>query len=131
MTIPTICIRSSNTFGRVSNQWEPAREHRTDQLGMGKSRLSPSRRGYDRRWVKFRRWHLTRNPMCRHCGQLATEIDHIQPLAKGGEKYSEGNLQALCKSCHSKKTHAEQHGRRIKGSTIDGIPLWRLLEPDE
>jgi hypothetical protein len=37
---------------------------------------------------------------------VATEVDHIQPLSRGGGHEWE-NLQALCKSCHSKKTARE------------------------
>lgn len=43
---------------------------------------------------------------CAHCNSLldATyEIDHIQPLCKGGNN-DRINLQALCRNCHGKKT---------------------------
>ena len=43
---------------------------------------------------------------CKHCQILleATyEIDHIQPIYKGGNNNFE-NLQALCRNCHGKKT---------------------------
>lgn len=36
----------------------------------------------------------------------ATEVDHIKPKSQGGRDEWE-NLQALCKSCHSRKTAAE------------------------
>jgi len=36
----------------------------------------------------------------------ATEVDHIVPLRAGGTNDAE-NLQALCKSCHSRKTAIE------------------------
>lgn len=39
----------------------------------------------------------------------ATEVDHIIPRSKGGTDIWE-NLQALCKSCHSKKTRRENSG---------------------
>ena len=38
--------------------------------------------------------------------RVATEVDHIQPLSRGGG-HEWDNLQALCKSCHSKKTARE------------------------
>lgn len=37
------------------------------------------------------------------------ELDHIIPLAQGGEDF-EGNLQVLCKKCHSEKTKREGWG---------------------
>ncbi len=37
---------------------------------------------------------------------LATEVDHIIPVSKGG-KDEHGNLQAICDPCHKAKTQAE------------------------
>ena len=58
---------------------------------------------------------LMRHPVCEdpfgvHAarGELvpATEVDHIVPKARGGPDAWD-NLQALCKSCHSRKTAVE------------------------
>ena len=35
------------------------------------------------------------------------EVDHIQPLHKGGAWYDLGNLQSLCFQCHVAKTRGE------------------------
>lgn len=49
-------------------------------------------------------------PQCATC--LCTplpslvEIDHIQPIHKGGEDVAY-NVQVLCKACHRVKTHAD------------------------
>lgn len=80
----------------------------------GRSRLSPSRRGYDRHWQQLRRLILSRQPLCVECeraGRIvaATEVDHIVPLAVGGTNDTD-NLQPLCKSCHSRKTLRQQRG---------------------
>jgi purine-cytosine permease-like protein len=43
---------------------------------------------------------------CKICHQLLDytyEIDHIQPIFKGGTN-NINNLQALCRNCHGKKT---------------------------
>lgn len=40
---------------------------------------------------------------------VATEVDHIVPKRLGGRDEIE-NLQALCKSCHSRKTMMERSG---------------------
>lgn len=47
--------------------------------------------------------YLRANPLCVECDGAATEVDHIVPKSQGGTD-EWGNLQALCKSCHSRKT---------------------------
>ena len=67
-------------------------------------------RGYDSRWRKARAAFLQRNPLCNECikhGRLtpATVVDHVIPH-RGDQKlfWDEANWQALCKSCHDRKT---------------------------
>jgi len=69
-------------------------------------RPNANARGYGREWGKLRARYLAANPFCAKCGYDATEVDHKVPLARGGTN-DEENLQALCKSCHSKKTRSE------------------------
>jgi 5-methylcytosine-specific restriction protein A len=86
----------------------------------GRSRTSPSKRGYGRKWRKLRTSFLADNPLCIHCHTAnkvtpATDVDHIirhqgttDPLF-----WEIDNLQALCHSCHSRKTaHEEFAGAR-------------------
>lgn len=40
-------------------------------------------------------------------------VDHIKPIAQGGEIYDETNLQLLCIQCHGKKTAQERGWGRI------------------
>ena len=66
---------------------------------------------YDYRWRKLRTLYIAKNPLCAECekaGRLtpATEVHHIVAVADGGSDRDE-NLQALCKSCHSRKTAKE------------------------
>lgn len=82
--------------------------------GRTDARPSRSARGYDRRWQKIRAAYLARHPLCVACqaaGRVtaATEVDHVRRLADGGT-HDERNLQALCKSCHSRKTAREGKG---------------------
>ncbi len=77
---------------------------------MTKQRLSPSTRGYDYKWRKFREEYLKRNPFCIECikkGKLtqAKVVDHMIPH-KGDERlfWDESNMQALCIRCHNRKT---------------------------
>ena len=66
---------------------------------------------YGPAWAKIRRSFLNRNPLCEECmrtGKMtpATEVHHMIPLVQGGT-HAYSNLQALCHSCHSRKTVAE------------------------
>jgi 5-methylcytosine-specific restriction protein A len=64
------------------------------------------------RWRRFRQLYLSSHPLCRHCeliGKLnaSTIVDHIKPRSQGGADYDEDNMQALCKSCHTRKTQKD------------------------
>ena len=73
-----------------------------------RERPSSSMRGYDAEWQKIRIQILRRdNWTCVRCnkkliGSDAT-VDHATPLARGGDKLSASNLQAMCRSCNSSK----------------------------
>jgi 5-methylcytosine-specific restriction protein A len=73
-------------------------------------RGSAASRGYNYRWQRFREQYLSlsENVMCHLCFiKVATDIHHKQKLTLHPElKYELGNLQALCKECHSKLTQA-------------------------
>jgi 5-methylcytosine-specific restriction protein A len=79
-----------------------------------------------KRWAAFRRNKLSRDPSCEECMRkvpqryvVATEVDHITPISAGGAAWDRGNVQSLCKSCHSRKTAKEM---RLGGSR------WRKRE---
>lgn len=54
----------------------------------------------------LRRAKLRANPICEwpSCRLLATEVDHVRPLAEGGQRYAWRNLAALCAGHHQVKT---------------------------
>ena len=57
---------------------------------------------------------LEAEPYCRHCtakglSTIATEVDHVTPLYKGG-KDERSNRQPLCHDCHKAKTYRDAHG---------------------
>lgn len=60
-------------------------------------------------WSEVREKVLQRDGyQCVRCGKTEREgaqleVDHIQPLSKGGNPFDEGNLQTLCKECHQEK----------------------------
>ena len=61
------------------------------------------------RWQVLRRQVLRAHPICQACGkEVADTVDHIVPH-RGNPAlfYDPGNLQALCKACHDKKTWTE------------------------
>lgn len=66
-------------------------------------------------------------PLCKHClaagrVELATEVDHITPLSKGGADTHE-NKQGLCGPCHKDKTALDM-GHAIKRAVgLDGWPV--------
>ena len=82
-------------------------------------RGSPSSRGYNSAWIKFRKQFLREHPLCVQCeseGRIipATEIHHIKTLRDGGSKYDENNLMPLCHICHSRITMTESvNGKRF------------------
>ena len=65
------------------------------------------------RWKKLRRAYLATHPLCEcSCLRAAVEVDHRIPH-HGDPKlmWDWGNLQALTKECHSRKTATEMaHG---------------------
>lgn len=76
------------------------------------------------RWKALRKAFLAGRPFCAMCGARATVVDHIIPH-RGDEAlfYSEGNLQALCASCHSAKTLKENGYFNTRGRALRGRPL--------
>ena len=63
-------------------------------------------------WRKLRQNYLIEHPFCVECrkaGRLtkASVVDHIVPIRQGGPALEEGNLQALCASCHGSKSIRE------------------------
>jgi len=70
---------------------------------------------------KLRPNQLRNFPYCQIChekGRLseAEEVDHIVPIAEGGEPYDPNNLQSLCKRCHVIKTSEENRQRKKSSS---------------
>ena len=62
-----------------------------------------------RAWRNCRKLFLELNPLCKHCDVVgltepAKVVDHIVPINKGGDRFNYDNLQALCVSCHNKKS---------------------------
>lgn len=64
------------------------------------------------RWKKRRAAQLAKDPWCAECLLRemyipASEADHIEPHHGDAAKFFQGELQSLCKPCHSRKTASE------------------------
>jgi 5-methylcytosine-specific restriction protein A len=68
-------------------------------------RGTASARGYGARWRKYRQRYLIEHPWCVSCNGLANVVDHVKPHV-GDVKlmWDPKNHQAMCSSCHSRKT---------------------------
>lgn len=56
---------------------------------------------------------LRDHPWCQvpGCTNMATDVDHVEPIEAGGAPFDRSNLQALCKKHHSAKTALETFRR--------------------
>jgi len=81
-------------------------------------RGSASQCGYGAHWRRLRMYVLVRQPLCadpfgHHAADNrlvpASQVDHIVPRADGGTD-AEDNLQALCETCHARKTALHDGG---------------------
>ncbi|MEM8873656.1 MAG: HNH endonuclease signature motif containing protein [Planctomycetota bacterium] len=62
-----------------------------------------------KQWQVVRAEVLEAEPICRECSrEFATDVDHIKPLAAGGDPFDRDNLQPLCTACHRRKTARER-----------------------
>jgi 5-methylcytosine-specific restriction endonuclease McrA len=59
---------------------------------------------YTSEWKKARKEFLLEHPICVCCGRPAVIVDHVVPIKDGGDPLEPSNLQALCWSCHSRKS---------------------------
>lgn len=67
-------------------------------------------------WAERRTAQLLEEPFCRECAKHklripATDVDHIEPHRGDVVKFTQGKLQSLCHSCHSRKTIREMNQR--------------------
>lgn len=97
----------------VSRCEKHAAEHRrlSDQ-----HRDSAAERGYGHKWRKAREGYLSKHSLCLMCDsngfvEPSSVVDHIVPHRGNKELFwDKDNWQALCKSCHDKKTAREDGG---------------------
>ena len=90
------------------------------------SRFDPTPRTRGRRWMQAKSLWLMQHPLCQHCKQagkvtMATEVDHVMPLCKGGTDDPQ-NLSSLCAECHRTKTNQDLGYRPARRVGTDGVP---------
>lgn len=76
-----------------------------------------------------RRRRLQAEPLCRDCltkapprTTAATEVDHVKPLALGGNDTDE-NCRSLCSACHLDRTREAFGYRRRVAVSVEGWPV--------
>jgi 5-methylcytosine-specific restriction protein A len=116
--MPSAPARPCRTCGKAGI-WPAgycATHARAYQQRVERARPTSSQRGYDKRWRPLRDLFLSRNPLCVICRRqdrltAATHVDHIIPHRMNDDlRLDWNNLQALCASCHSRKTATEDGG---------------------
>ena len=81
-------------------------------------------------WKRVRTAFLAQHPLCVMCDAQgkatpAHHVDHIVPIADGGDWYDTDNLQGLCATHHSQKT-ARDEGKTVRmGCDASGLPIDR------
>lgn len=79
-----------------------------------------------RKGVALRKARLAAEPLCRRCKErglttIADVVDHVVPLALGGQDRDD-NCRPLCRECHRAVT-ADQFGHKAKPRiSLDGWP---------
>lgn len=74
-----------------------------------KPRPSSYQQGYNTAWAKLSKRIRLQRPICEtpRCGTPSAHVDHIDGDNSNNEEW---NLQALCLSCHSRKTATHDGG---------------------
>ena len=104
------------TGGRYCTEHQRQVSRRYDQ-----QRGSSTKRGYGGGWRRYRKWYLsqTANIFCATgCGQPSTDVDHIRPVRGASDPlfWERSNHQALCHTCHSRKTVEDGRWRSKAGT---------------
>lgn len=86
-------------------------------------------------WRRLRLAKLAREPLCQPCNARdvltsANTVDHIKPIADGGEAFPPlDQLMSMCARCHNEKTaandraHTKPFARKVKGVDATGNPV--------
>lgn len=92
-----VCAGKADSARRLALRGEGATTHarRVDREVAAVGLRPSERKRLRQKWKQQKR-------TCAYCSALATTIDHVIPLVRGGTNY-EGNLVPCCLSCNSRK----------------------------
>ena len=79
-----------------------------------KGNTTSAQNGYGRRWREFRAEYLCEHPDCA-CNRPAVIVDHVNGRS---DDILEGPFQAMCRSCHGRKS-ARERWNRNKSRVMD------------
>lgn len=121
------CKNMADDSGYCADHFFMKEESTKERYARDRERRGNStERGYDWQWHKYRNAYLSRpeNKFCRlhfkGCTVLADVVDHIKPLALGGDKYDPNNLQPACNNCNVLKGRRVIRGTWVYGADVDG-----------
>lgn len=110
-------------YKQMEENPEKVREQRRKNKNTDKGRAYQRIANYRRRSLPMSKevrdwWLALKNPLCAYCNSaLATEIDHVIPVTRGGTNESD-NLVAACRRCNARKNNktAEEFLAALKGA---------------
>jgi hypothetical protein len=121
----TRCRACYDTYVKAKADPEGAAQRKRDRaLRQRRDLAAPGlttqeRRNLRAKWVK-------QSMVCTYCDALATQVDHVIPLALGGTNY-EGNLTPSCAPCNMRKSDSLliewRHKVRVKRQRTEPPPL--------
>lgn len=80
-------------------------DQRRARANLARRALEKSAPGLDRsQRESLRKQWISQSRACTYCPSLATQVDHVVPLVRGGTNY-EGNLTPACARCNRRKSH--------------------------
>jgi 5-methylcytosine-specific restriction protein A len=112
---PSLCTKGCGTLVYSGGQCPTClTETRRER---DRTRPNGYQRGYTREWATFSKDYLARHWWCQspthqdHAAPRATDVDHTGGHSRTcPHAYNEQHLQALCHSCHARKTATDDGG---------------------
>ncbi len=104
---PIVAAECEEQKKRANRRYNKSRDKKLEQFYNGK------------RWRITSKKYLDRHPKCIWCGEIATEVDHIEEIntpSGWARRYDETNFRPFCTTCHNKR-----HGRFTRKQTTRGV----------